>query len=125
MALPPCHAMFQFWANNGLLKCHLYQRSCDVGLGVPFNIVQYSILTHMIAHVTGHEAVEFIWTGGDTHIYNNHVEPLEEQLTRELYHSPTLWLNPDVKEIDDFTYEDFKIVGYDKYHPTIKMEVSV
>ena len=125
MALPPCHAMFQFWANEGKLKCHLYQRSCDVGLGVPFNIVQYSILTHMIAHVTGHEAVEFVWTGGDVHIYNNHIEAMETQLTREPYQSPSLWLNPEVKEIDDFMFEDIKIVGYDKYHPSIKMEVSV
>lgn len=125
MALPPCHMAFQFWSANGKLKCHLYQRSCDVGLGVPFNIVQYSILTHMIAHVTGLEADEFIWTGGDTHIYTNHVDQLREQLTRDPYPSPSLKLNPDVKEIDDFTFEDFEIVGYDDFHPTIKMEVAV
>jgi len=107
------------------LKCHLYQRSCDVGLGVPFNIVQYSILTHMIAHVTNHVATEFVWTGGDVHIYNNHREQLYEQLDRTPYPSPTLRLNPKVEEIDDFTFEDIEIVGYDNYHPTIKMEVAV
>lgn len=107
------------------LKCHLYQRSCDVGLGVPFNIVQYSILTHMIAHVTGHVATEFIWTGGDVHIYNNHRDQLREQLNREPYPSPTLKLNPNVKEIDNFAFEDIEIVGYDNYHPIIKMEVAV
>lgn len=124
MALPPCHLLFQFWANNGKLSCQLYQRSCDVGLGVPFNIVQYSILTHMIAQVTGHEASEFIWTGGDVHIYNNHIEMLNEQLEREPYPTPTLRLNQAVKEIDDFCYEDFFIVGYQSHKP-IKMEVSV
>lgn len=130
MALPPCHAFFQFYSSvnpetgERELSSQLYQRSCDVGLGVPFNIVQYSILTHMIAQVTGHKAREFVWTGGDVHIYTNHIEALQEQLTRTPYQSPYLELNPDVKEIDDFTYEDFKIVGYES-HPTIKMEVSV
>lgn len=124
MALPPCHLLFQFWANNGKLKCHLYQRSCDVGLGVPFNIVQYSILTHMIAHVTGHEAVEFVWTGGDVHIYNNHIEQMKEQVSRKPFPSPHLLMNSKVKEIDDFEYEDFKIIDYVS-HPTIKMEVSI
>jgi len=130
MALPPCHAMFQFWSHEvegsdkRTLSCHLYQRSCDVGLGVPFNIVQYSILTHMIAQVTGHVASEFVWTGGDVHIYNNHIEALKEQLERKPYPSPMLVLNPDVKEIDDFNIEDFEIVNYES-HPTIKMKVSV
>lgn len=125
MRLPPCHALFQFWSDGqGGLSCHLYQRSCDVGLGVPFNIVQYSILTHMFAHVTGHVAKEFVWTGGDVHIYNNHVDALTEQLDREPYVSPTLILNSNVKEIDDFKFEDFQIVGY-QHHPAIKMEVSV
>jgi thymidylate synthase len=154
MNLPPCHAFFQFYSRElsrlermtvegsghfditheildmrgvprRALSCHLYQRSCDVGLGVPFNIVQYSILTHMIAHVTGHVAEEFVWTGGDVHIYSNHVDALKEQLTREPYPSPTLALNSDVKEIDDFRFEDFEIIGYDNFHPTIKMDVAV
>jgi thymidylate synthase len=153
-ALPPCHMAFQFWSreltrmervaidgsghfdasdeildNRGIprraLSCHLYQRSCDVGLGVPFNIVQYSILTHMIAHVTGHVADEFVWTGGDVHIYTNHVNALREQLIREPYASPKLKLNPNVKSIDDFKFEDIEIIDYDNYHPTIKMEVAV
>ena len=125
MRLPPCHAMVQFWSDGqGNLSSHLYQCSCDVGLGVPFNIVQYSILTHMFAHVTGHTAKEFVWTGGDVHIYNNHIDALKEQILRRPYASPTLELNPGTKEIDDFTFDDFQIVGYQS-HPTIKMEVSV
>lgn len=125
MRLPPCHALFQFWSNGkGELSCHLYQRSCDTGLGVPFNIVQYSILTHMFAQVTGHVAKEFVWTGGDVHIYNNHRAALIRQLMLDPYESPMLKLNPAVKEIDDFKFEDFEIVGY-QHHPAIKMEVSV
>lgn len=125
MRLPPCHCLFQFWSNGkGELSCHLYQRSCDVGLGVPFNIVQYSILTHMFAHVTGHTAKEFVWTGGDVHIYKNHSKALVEQLLRDPFPSPTLELTSNVKEIDDFKYEDFKIINY-QHHPLIKMEVSV
>lgn len=125
MRLPPCHALVQFWSDGqGNLSSHLYQRSCDVGLGVPFNIVQYAILTHMFAQITGHVAKEFVWTGGDVHIYNNHKAALTEQLSRHPYASPTLKLNPNIKEIDDFKFEDFEIVGY-QHHPTIKMEVSV
>lgn len=125
MRLPPCHCLFQFWSDGqGGLSLHLYQRSCDVGLGVPFNIVQYSILAHMFAHVTGHVAKEFVWTGGDVHIYNNHIDALKEQVQRTPYSSPKLVLNPNVKEIDDFKFEDFEIVGY-QHHPTIKMDVSV
>lgn len=124
-ALPPCHAMFQFWSDgNGHLKCHLYQRSADLFLGVPFNIVQYSILTHMIAHITNHEAVEFVWTGGDVHIYKNHIEQCKLQLSRDPYPSPTLKLNSEVTEIDDFIFDDFEIENY-TYHPTIKAAVSV
>ena len=125
MRLPPCHAFAQFWSDGcGGLSLHLYQRSKDVGLGSPFNIVQYSILAHMFAHVTGHVAKEFVLTAGDVHIYNNHIDALKEQCTRESYASPTLKLNPKIKEIDDFKFEDFEIVGY-QHHPTIKMEVSV
>lgn len=124
MALPPCHAFFQFNVNDGKLSCKLTQRSCDVGLGVPFNIAQYSILTLMMAHITGFEPGEFIWSGGDVHIYTNHIDALRKQLERFPYESPTLWLNPDVKEIDNFTFDDIKIEGY-KSHPTIKMAVSV
>jgi len=124
MVLPPCHAFVQFWSDGKELRCHLYQRSADVGLGVPFNIAQYSILTHMIAQVTGLVAREFVWTGGDIHIYNDHTEQLKEQLTRVLYPSPTLRLKPDVKEINDFTINDFEIVNYES-HPPIKMPVSV
>jgi thymidylate synthase len=124
MALPPCHAFFQFYVANNSLSCKLTQRSADVGLGVPFNIAQYSILTCMIAHVTGFNPGEFIWSGGDVHIYRDHFNALTGQLTRRPYPSPTLWLNPDVKEIDDFIYDDFKIENY-KSHPTIKMKVSV
>ncbi len=124
MKLPPCHSYFQFWSKNNKLKCKLFQRSADTLLGIPFNIVQYSILTHMIAQVVGMEATEFIWTGGDVHLYNNHLEQAKLQLTRKPYPSPTLKLNPNVKEIDDFKYEDFEIVGYES-HPTIKAKVSV
>jgi len=124
MKLPPCHLMFQFWAHNGKLSCQLYQRSADVFLGVPFNIVQYSILTHMIAHVTGMKAAEFVWTGGDVHLYNNHVDQANEQLTREPYPSPTLRLNRYVRDINSFQYDDFQIVNYDS-HPSIKAPVSV
>ena len=125
MNLPPCHCLFQFYVANGELSCQLYQRSCDVGLGVPFNIVQYSILLRMIAHVTGLRPGEFIWTGGDTHIYQNHIEALNEQLRVIPQAAPTLELNPEITNIDDFRYDDFKIVGYDGEYPTIKMDVSV
>jgi len=124
MALPPCHYAFQFYVADNKLSCMLNQRSCDVPLGVPFNIVQYSILTRMIAQVTGFETGEFIWNGGDVHIYMNQQEAMEEQITRMPYPSPKLILNPDIKEINDFKYEDFEIVGYE-HHPLIKMEVSV
>ena len=124
MALPPCHAFFQFYVANNSLSCKLTQRSADVGLGVPFNIAQYSILLCMIAHVTGFTPGEFIWSGGDVHIYNDHVNQLLGQLNRRAYPSPKLWLNPEVTEIDDFTFDDIKIEDYQS-HPTIKMKVSV
>jgi len=124
MALPPCHYTFQFYVADGKLSCMLNQRSCDVALGVPFNIVQYCILTHMIAQVVGLEPGEFIWRGGDVHIYKNHIDALKEQITRAPYSSPRLILNSDVKEIDDFKFEDFEIVDYE-CHPAIKLQVSV
>ncbi len=124
MALPPCHAFFQFYVANNSLSCKLTQRSCDVGLGVPFNIAQYSILLCMVAHVTGLKPGEFIWSGGDVHIYNNHVTPLRALMCRRPYPSPTLWLNPKVKNIDDFTFDDIKIENYQS-HPVLKMEVSI
>ena len=124
MALPPCHAFFQFYVANDKLSCKLTQRSADVGLGVPFNIAQYSILTLMIAQITGLKPGEFIWSGGDVHIYNNHIDVLREQLNRRSYPSPKLWLNPKVKEIDDFKFDDIKLEEY-KSHPPLKMEVSV
>jgi len=124
MKLPPCHAFVQFWSEGTELRCHLYQRSADFFLGVPFNITQYSMLTFMIAQVTGLKATEFVWTGGDIHIYNNHVNQCHEQLIRAPYESPTFSLNPDVKEIDDFTFDDFHIDGYE-CHPAIKAPVSV
>lgn len=123
-ALPPCHYAFQFWVGDGALSCMLNQRSCDVFLGVPFNIVQYSILTRMIAHVCDLEPGEFIWSGGDVHLYNDHVEQARMQLQRKPSDSPKLVLNPDVKDIDSFKFEDFKIVGYDP-QPAIPAKVSV
>lgn len=124
MALPPCHTFFQFYVENNSLSCKLTQRSADIGLGVPFNIAQYSILICMIAHVTGLTPGEFIWSGGDVHIYQNHIDALRAQLCRRAYPSPTLWLNPEIIDIDNFTYDDIRIENYES-HPTIKMEVSV
>ena len=124
MRLPPCHLLFQFYSVNNRLSCQMYQRSCDAFLGIPFNIVQYSILTHMMAQVTGHEAAEFIWTGGDVHLYLNHLDQARLQVTRTPYPSPRLELNPGVKEIDDFRFDDFAIKDYNS-HPTIKATVSV
>lgn len=124
MALPPCHAFFQFYVANGKLSCQLYQRSCDMFLGVPFNIASYSLLTMMMAQVAGLEAGEFIHTLGDTHIYHNHFEQVKIQLERAPYTLPTMKINPNVKEIDDFKYEDFELVNY-QCHPTIKGIVAV
>lgn len=124
MALPPCHCLFQFYVADGKLSCQLYQRSADVFLGVPFNIASYSLLTMMIAQVCGLKPGEFVHTFGDTHIYLNHVEQVKLQLTRKPKSLPSIKINPDVKSIFDFHYEDFEIVNYDPY-PHIKGEVSV
>jgi thymidylate synthase len=124
MALPPCHIIFQFYVANNRLSCQLYQRSADVFLGVPFNIASYALLTHMIAQVCGLGVGEFIHTTGDTHLYLNHIEQARLQLTRTPYKLPTLRLNPSVKEIGDFKYEDISIENYNS-HPHIKGEVAV
>ncbi len=124
MALPPCHALFQFYVVNDTLSCQLYQRSADVFLGVPFNIASYALLTMMVAQVTGLQAGEFIHTFGDVHLYRNHLEAARLQLTRQPYPLPQMKLNPDVHSIFDFKYEDFELLNY-QAHPHIKAEVSV
>ncbi|MBQ0909344.1 thymidylate synthase [Flavobacterium sp. F-328] len=123
-ALPPCHAFFQFYVADGKLSCQLYQRSADIFLGVPFNIASYALLTMMIAQVCDLEPGEFIHTFGDAHIYNNHFEQLELQLSREQRPLPKMILNPAIKNIFDFSYDDFTLEGYDP-HPTIKGSVAV
>ncbi len=125
MALPPCHCFFQFDVTpDGKLNCMLYQRSCDMFLGVPFNIASYSLLTMMIAQVCGLQPGEFVHTLGNAHIYSNHFEQVKLQLSREPYPLPTMKINPEVKDIDDFKFEDFELVDY-QCHPTIKGEVAV
>lgn len=124
MALPPCHAFFQFYVANGKLSCQLYQRSADVFLGVPFNIASYALLTMMVAQVTGFAPGEFIHTFGDAHLYLNHIEKARLQLTREPRPLPKMAINPEVKNIFDFKYEDFQLLNYDP-HPVIRAEVSV
>jgi dihydrofolate reductase/thymidylate synthase len=124
MALPPCHMFCQFYVANGELSCIMYQRSCDVGLGVPFNIASYSLLTRMIAQVCGLRAGEFVHMMGDTHVYANHVAPLREQLGNPPRHLPTLKINPDKMDIDAFCADDFMMVGY-RPHPKIKMKMAV
>jgi len=127
MALPPCHCFVQFYVSDGELSCCLYQRSADMGLGVPFNLASYAMLTHMIAYVTGLKAGEFIHMTGDTHIYLNHMQGLEEQLTREPKQFPKLAFRrskQELTDIEDFTYADFEIQGYQP-HPTIKMDMAV
>lgn len=124
VALPPCHTLFQFFVANGKLSCQLYQRSADVFLGVPFNIASYTLLTHMVAQVCGLGVGEFIWTGGDTHLYSNHFEQANLQLTRQPLPLCQLWLNPDVDDIFAFQSSDIKLMDYQS-HPAIKAAVSV
>ena len=124
MHLPPCHMMFQFYVANNKLSCMLYQRSCDMFLGVPFNIASYALLTMMIAQVCGLEPGEFVHTLGDTHIYHNHFEQVKEQLSHTPYPLPQMKINPNVKDINDFKYEDFELVNYQSYD-TIKAKVAV
>lgn len=124
MALEPCHAFIQFYVANGKLSCQMYQRSADVGLGVPFNIAFYAILTHMVAQLTGLGVGEFVHTFGDAHIYVNHIEALSEVLKREPMQLPLLQLNPEVANINDFTFEDFAVIDYVS-HPRIKLAVAV
>jgi len=124
MKLPPCHALFQFYVADGKLSCSLYQRSADFFLGVPFNIASYALLTLMVAQVSGLQAGEFIWTGGDTHLYSNHMEQAKLQLSRDFRPLPRMEINPDVQDLFSFKYEDFNLTGYDP-HPAIKAEVAI
>ena len=124
MALPPCHAFFQFFVAKNKLSLLMYQRSCDMFLGVPFNIASYSLLLHMVAQVTGLKPAEFVHVLADAHIYHNHFEQVKEQLTRKPFPLPKLWLNTEIKNIDDFKMEDIQLENY-QYHPAIKAEMAV
>lgn len=124
MALPPCHILFQFYIADGRLSCQLYQRSCDIFLGVPFNIASYSLLTLMVAQATSLKPGEFIHTLGDAHIYLNHIDQVKLQLTREPYKMPKMTINPEITDITKFRYEDFTLSDY-LYHPQIKGDISV
>ncbi|MEO8205446.1 MAG: thymidylate synthase [Chthoniobacterales bacterium] len=124
MALAPCHALFQFYVCEGELSCQLYQRSADLFLGVPFNIASYALLTQMIAQVCGLKAGEFIHTFGDLHLYLNHLDQVKEQLSRDFRHLPQMRINPKVKNIHDFSFEDFELTGYDP-HPSIKAPIAI
>ena len=124
MHLPPCHILFQFYVADGKLSCQLYQRSCDVFLGVPFNVASYALLTMTMAQVTGYKPGDFVWTGGDVHIYTNHLEQVKLQLTRNPLALPQLKINPEIKSIFDFKFEDFELVNYEA-HPHIPGKVAV
>ncbi|AUN96342.1 thymidylate synthase [Pseudazoarcus pumilus] len=124
MALPPCHALFQFHVAGGRLSCQLYQRSADIFLGVPFNIASYALLTMMVAQVCGYRPGDFVWTGGDCHLYSNHVDQAREQLSRTPRTLPTMKINPEVTDLFAFRFEDFTLEGYDP-HPHIKAPVAV
>jgi len=124
MALPPCHCLFQFYVLEGKLSCQLYQRSADIFIGVPFNIASYALLTMMMAQATGLEVGEFVHTLGDAHIYSNHIEQADEQLSRTPYALPTMAINPDVTDIFGFRFEDFTLEGY-RFHPHIPAAVAV
>jgi len=124
MALAACHTLFQFYVSDGKLSCQLYQRSADAFLGVPFNIASYALLTHMVAQVCDLGVGDFVWTGGDVHLYLNHIEQTKELVSRDPLPLPTLKLNPNIKDIDAFTLDDIELVGYES-HPAIKGKVSV
>jgi thymidylate synthase len=124
MALPPCHALFQFYVSNGKLSCQLYQRSCDTFLGLPFNIASYALLTHMVAQQCDLEPGDFVWTGGDVHIYLNHLDQVKLQLSREPFPLPKLQINRKPSSIFDYKFEDFEILNY-QYHPGIKAPIAV
>jgi len=124
MALPPCHSFFQFNVDGDILNCTMYQRSCDIGLGIPMNIASYSLLTCMVAHVCGLKPGIFWHVMNDVHIYVDHIDSLKEQLSREPYSFPKIKINPEIKNIDDFKFEDIELIGY-KSHPSIKMKMSV
>jgi thymidylate synthase len=124
MALPPCHCMFQFYVADGKLSCQLYQRSCDIFLGVPFNIASYALLTHMIAQQTNLRVGDFVWTGGDCHLYANHLEQADEQLTRDTLPLPTLAIKRRPESIFDYNYDDFEILNYES-HPHISAAIAV